>query len=790
MKILQYTKRIAALALSAMLLLSGCGDQSGKPMESDGKTETPSSTAGFGFTESPEETAASESTDEAGETSSPEVTGTALPYETELPQGTETPPVTLFPDESESPIPTVDPFYTPELGTETATGTLEATDEPTAETTENSAITGSQTSAPTAEPTAGFTSKPTVAVTVKPTAAVTVKPTGGITARPTFTTKPTATPTAKPTAVPTATPTPDIYTNSVPYRKNPVNAVDSLDRVVVSADDVSSTKTGKYVGIFYFLWIGEHDAKNIGPYDNHLIAQISGATSSEAAWIAAGGGREGTQHYWGKPMFGYYRSSDEWVMEKHVQMLTDADIDYVMFDCTNGYAYASNAVKFIKILQKYYEQGYDVPQVAFYTNTDSGNTMSAIYNQIYKRYPQYDHLWFRWNGKPLIVGNSSDAAALSAVKSYFTIKESQWPNDNNKKANGFPWMEFGRLLSDAAVYGVGGRKEVVNVSVAQHSSTVTFSYTAWYGANDRTRSWHNGSNDKSANAYLYGYNFAEQFEWALKVNPEMIFITGWNEWVAQRLKVADSNRPIRFIDCADVNTSRDIEPMEGGYGDNYYMQMISFIRRFKGTDGYVATDRKTIDINGNFSQWNDVKAYYKDYTNDITNRNEHEFGGDKDGNGVVSSGDIVYKDTSGRNDIAEMKVTEDGSYVYFFVKTVKNITSPSGETWMNLFIGDTTKSGWHGYNYVLNYKAPANGKLYLGKLANSDTYSVTPVSQVSYRINGNLMMVAIPKSDLGISGNAAINFKWSDNCTKGDIFGFYKTGDAAPIGRAGYYFGP
>ena len=29
----------------------------------------------------------------------------------------------------------------------------------------------------------------------------------------------------------------------------------------------------------------------------------------------------------------------------------------------------------------------------------------------------------------------------------------------------------------------------------------------------------------------------------------------------------------------------------------------------------------------------------------------------------------------------------------------------------------------------------------------------------------------------------------SDNCTTGDVFGFYTTGDAAPIGRAGYYYG-
>lgn len=99
-------------------------------------------------------------------------------------------------------------------------------------------------------------------------------------------------------------------------------------------------------------------------------------------------------------------------------------------------------------------------------------------------------------------------------------------------------------------------------------------------------------------------------------------------------------------------------------------------------------------------------------------------------------------------------------------------------------------NGWNGYNYVLNYKTPANGKLYLGKLSDSSDYSVSAAAEVDYRISGNMMMVSIPKSVLGISGDASISFKWSDNCTVGDVFGFYKTGDAAPIGRAGYYYGP
>lgn len=87
-------------------------------------------------------------------------------------------------------------------------------------------------------------------------------------------------------------------------------------------------------------------------------------------------------------------------------------------------------------------------------------------------------------------------------------------------------MEFSRSLTDNAVYGLNGIREIMNVSIAQHSSTTRFSATAWYGANDRSRSWHNGSNDTSDGAVNMGYNFAEQWEYAIAKDPQMIFITG------------------------------------------------------------------------------------------------------------------------------------------------------------------------------------------------------------------------------------------------------------------------
>lgn len=563
----------------------------------------------------------------------------------------------------------------------------------------------------------------------------------------------------------------DNYENTAAVALPLTQATDNLGRKILNTVTMPAEREDKAVGIFYFLWLGEHGNKKL--YDNSIIEKVPGATDSVWDWMNSGGGDVHEWHFWGKPMYGYYFSSDEWIFRKHVQLLTDAGIDFLVFDTTNASIYANNALKLMAILHEYRQQGYDTPQVAFYTNSDSGRTMEKIYREVYLAHPEYEDTWFYRDGKPLIIGYPYDAELSDEGREFFRIKESQWPTDAFKKEDGFPWMEFSRLYTDLAVYGTKGRKEVVNVSVAQHCTTIAFSNTAWYGGNDHSRSWHNGANDPDPDAYVYGYNLAEQFEWALKVDPEMIFITGWNEWVAMRLE----DSIVRFCDNANANNSRDIEPMEGGYSDNYYMQMISFIRRYKGIPEGAPATVKTIDIEDGFSQWNDVESVYLDYEGDTPDREWYGYGGN------------FYEDRSGRNDIAEMKVCEDAGSVYFFVKTVDDITEPEGGNWMNLFIG-TYGKGPNGFDYVLNYKEPEGGVAYVARTGLTEDGTVTiHAGKAEFRRSGNMMQVRIPKAVLGITGSAKISFKWADNCDLDDPQGFYKTGDPAPIGRAGYCYG-
>jgi len=586
-----------------------------------------------------------------------------------------------------------------------------------------------------------------------------------------------------------AYPTSSKYSGEIVSENGTYSATDDLDRVLDIDVATPSGNEDKTVGLFYFLNLGQHGGS--ASHDiSKIIARDPQAPYSEEAWIAAGGGEVGEIHFWGEPLFGYYHSNDAWVYRKHLQMLTDADIDYIIFDATNAYYYFENFLVFVDVWHEYYAQGIDVPKFAFYTNSYSKSTMTNIFLNCYSnsslksQYENYSDMWFKWDGKPLIIGIESEAPDY--MKDFFTIKESVWPN-SSRSDNGWPWMEFGRLYTSSAVYGENGRKEVVNVSVAQHCNSVTFSATAWYGYNDHTRSWRRslGRNDTSANAVLYGYNFQDQWDWALTKNPETIFVTGWNEWQALRQPVKNGIIAY-FVDCCEINTSRDIEPMAGGYGDNYYIQLIDNVRRYKGTSGRVDTgDYVTIDIDGSFDQWNNEKitAKYTDYLNDTANRNNPGYDG------------ITYTDTTGRNDIVLAKVCKNKTTAFFYLETADDIELTSSGS-LTLFLS-TDKSGtkrWYGYDYSVN--VTASGATISACTAN-DTWGWTSKGALDMKLEGNKLMIAVPLSYLGCTynnGNETINlsFKWADNYQKVsgvyDIWSFYKFGDAAPYGRLNFVY--
>lgn len=531
-------------------------------------------------------------------------------------------------------------------------------------------------------------------------------------------------------------------------------------------------RNGKTVGIFYFIGSGGNADCPI--YDiSEVLKKDPEAYESVERWKAAGGpyNRAG---FWGKPLFGYYAAQDRWIVSRHAVMLADVGIDYIMIDYTNAAWCLDSLEVLLDVFKEYKDKGVNVPRVAFYTNTNSGKNANIVYKDVYLKYAdRFADLWFLWDGKPLLIADKNDPELLPVILDYCTVKDPIWPNETAYKENAWPWMEFGRLYTPESVYGKNGRREVMSVSVAQHCVTGMFSQTAWYGGNDHTRNWHDGANDTSEDAVLHGYNFAEQWEWALKNDPETVFVTGFNEWGAVVTHFRADLGPIQMCDNADIDCSRDVEPMSGGYGDNYLMQLAAYIRRFKGCEEIRVADKDvTVDIFAGETAFDGATHVYRHVPCEA--RRDHAGWG------------VWYKSAATRNRISEIRAAKDGDYVYFLIKTENGLTPPS-DNWMTLFIDSGAPGGIGGcWDVTVNRKKPDGGKTAVERHG-ADGAHVVGYADIAY--GEHHVSIKLPRHFInGEDGRCSIRFKAADNYTDGDVMSFYTQGDCAPYGRLNYIF--
>lgn len=526
-----------------------------------------------------------------------------------------------------------------------------------------------------------------------------------------------------------------------------------------------------YVGIFYFLWMGEHD--DTGVWDmTHIVEKYGDKafnTSTCNAW-----GPVGQMHYFAEPLYGYYYSSDQWVMRKHMELLSNANVDFLYIDVTNGYDYVDNAIKLMQVCHEMNQQGYDAPQIVFYTHSESASVVQKLYNRIYSK-NLYQDTWLYVDGKPLIIAAESDN-----VNGFFSIRVPQWPNEGTK-TNSWPWMDF---QWPQRVFKANGEREAVSVSMAQHAGTVQFSDSAFYGDRSNRGRSYNGTNDLlTADSYKLGINFQYQFDRAILQDAKYVLVTGWNEWVAQRQPT--DNGTIRFVDTASLEYSRDVEmTITDYYFDNYYMQLIYNVQALKGAAPVIVQDgRQPINVTGDFAQWDSVAVKYYDVEGDTVDRNGKAFGKQ------------TMTNTTGRNDIVSAKVTQDTTYLYFYVQCADDITKPVANTsWMQLFldVDSNVETGWYGYDFIVNYNASEDFTTSVAKYTGTDgKYGFTDCGTVSFRVKGNQMMIAVPMEMLGVTyyNQICMQFKWADSDTLLDeMADFYIDGDMAPLGRLNYVY--
>lgn len=683
-------------------------------------------------------------------------------------------------------------------------------------------------------------------------------------------------------------------------------ATDSLGRSLPTFEEVGSPRSEKFVGIFYFLWLGQHG--NRGPYDiTKILAQDPTAINNPDSPLWA------PMHdmvFWGESRFGYYRSNDESVLRKHAQMLGDAGVDVVIFDVTNQLTYPKSWQSLCRVFDQARREGNRVPQIAFLCPfLAPRKVVRELWDQLYGQ-NLYPDLWFRWEGKPLLLANpaliadstypavgkaptelsprhtlgcgftadkafrsvgvllatqkTTDAAATlslyqdgpqgkrlasrrfenitdnawlilelgtahpsgayylelsepqgtvgwwtlaeeaapptvpyadgvpvgrdyapsirlvdeeeARILDFFTFRSPQHEYFVGPRAPGdWGWLE---VYPQHAFYKTPGVPEEVTVGVAQNA--VDGKLSAMSNPRSRGRSFHDGNQPGPEGQDTTGRNFAEQWNHALKIDPSFIFIVGWNEWITSRYPgstpIHDPG-PVVYFDEFSAEYSRDIEPMLGGHGDNYYYQMIANIRRYKGVRSIPPVEPRSIAIDGKFDDWQDVQPEFCDTIGDPVHRNHPGWGKQ-----------LQYVNQTGRNDIIAAKVSYDAQNIYFYVRTRDTLTPATDPNWMLLFIDtdNNPATGWLGYDVVVNRKA-ADGVTALERNV-AGKYEWASPTTIAYRAANNEIEMAIPRNLLGIKKTpATLDFKWADNIQQtGDWSDLMLNGDAAPNDRYNY----
>lgn len=578
----------------------------------------------------------------------------------------------------------------------------------------------------------------------------------------------------------------------------PWPAMDALGRVLPTEEEAGGPRPDRFVGIFYFLWLGQDPPSPGGPFDiTRILAADPGALEKPTSppW-----GPEDVKHFWSQPLYGYYRSGDPWVLRRHAHLLADAGVDVLIFDTTNGPTYDDVYTALCETFTQVRAEGGRTPQIAFMVNPETGGEVAdRIHNTLY-RPGRYRDLWFHWMGRPLMLCNPSTASP--GVRAFFTLRKAHWPVEMVNTAHAWHWeatypQPYG-FTDDPKI------PEQVSVSAAQNLSVRDGRVTFMSRGDARGRSFHRGRQRITRGSMERGANLEEQWRRAIRLDPPFVMVTGWNEWTAGRYSLPEE--PIFFCDQYNQEFSRDVEPARTAPGDNYYMQLVANVRRFKGVPPIPAgTGPKTIDVGGDFAQWTDVGPEYTDPDGETLPR---------DFAGVDFT---HYTDQTGRNEFLAAKVARDSEFLYFYARTRNPVTPRPERGWMTLLLDTDANpfTGWEGFDHVVNRLPGEGGALLVERFAGGGglfplgcrggrpfplschpggewEWACVHAPEAALRVEGNELHLRVPRAALGLDTERRalrIDFKWTDNlsCPE-DPLDWYLSGDVAPSGRFRYRY--
>jgi hypothetical protein len=575
-------------------------------------------------------------------------------------------------------------------------------------------------------------------------------------------------------------------------------ATDALGRSLPAFASVGPPRADRTVGIFYFLWHGAHVRG--GPYDVTKILQQDPDAMQKAdspLW-----GPLHAPHHWGESIFGYYLSDDDFVLRKHAQMLSDAGVDVVIFDVTNQVTYKPYYMALLRVFSAVRQAGGRTPQVAFLCPFwDPPRVVAELYRDLYEP-GLYAELWFRWEGKPLIladptliadVAGSTQRDTPARLESGHTLGQS-FAADRpiEAVAGSFPtWAatdsattltlcrdgpQGERLLSQRFDRVADNGWLSLRFDPPLRAGTYYLEMSAPAG----TVGWwsHGGDVFPGGQALADGQPVAgdRMLRISLADGPQAAMRRFFTFRKPQPDYFQGPTGPDMWS-WLEVFPQHVFYNARGEQEHNYYYQMVAHIRRYKGVRPLPPIQPAPITVDGRFDDWSAVGPEFHDTVGDPARRNHPGYG---------SAG--PYTDTTGRNDLVAAKLSYDADRLYFLVRTREPLTPCSDPHWMQLFLDADcdVATGWLGYDFVVHRLPPKANVATLERWNAGCRWE--RVAEIEFRTAGCELELSIPRSSLGPAAvRGELDFKWADNVQpSGDASDFTLHGDAAPNDRFNY----
>ena len=578
---------------------------------------------------------------------------------------------------------------------------------------------------------------------------------------------------------------------------------DGAGRTLPSFEQTGITKNNCYVGMYFNLTHGfwEHN-KAVVNFKSRSVMEVLEKDHINLEWNTLDPGQAVFNYWTAEPEDGYVNSSDPWYERRQLIMLGNAGVDYIFIDYTNTIVSWHSLEVTMREICELQKQGYPSPKIVLWTNDHAGQWIGAvtadtiqindIYNNIYKP-GKYKDAWFMLDGKPLIMGPKHLVKNQEIIDFFnwrFMWADQDGPGRWNfmsgypQKAGKDPEGNIEQLVMMKAFGGAFNTKDKCSTPPIGSSGRLADNYQP-----PLNELWYNDSLTGK------GEFLKEQFKRLpeLPSYPRFMTFSQWNEGGAGvwRPSVGEANtfcfygRELNkatdrwMIDAFNIEYNRDMGPLKNYFTDNYYYQVMNYIRQYKGMQPpQEVSPASTIQIDGAFSEWSNISPVFRDPTGDTKHRSYFD-------------DEKVYLNTNntGRNDIIESKITYDDSNIYFYVKTNEILTSWQDNNWMILYIDadrDFT-TGWNGYDFAINMEIINLNTTTIKSFAN-EAWEI--LGTTKFLSSGNELEIVVSKASVGITSNTPqFYFKWIDNQQKlMDIKDVLINGDAAPDRRFSYYF--